>query len=526
MTSPSDSPSTSSSSSIPIPLKPGGAASAARSPTSLAGTSHRVAPYPRRQSVGALSSSAGGPGPALAPMSPDAGYPSMSASMSASVGSRDGAGAGGGAGAHRFYLPPPNSAERLPPMPGSDFGPQYSPLGPRPALSRTPSGPSSERDRYALGTPGGGGGSGGGVQLPPISSLGSASPSHGYQGAGAGSSAGSGSGTHMGPPASVRSPPSPVVYGHAPGASGLAGLRPSYDSGPAYVRGAGGGGRHSPPMSSPPLRSLLEIPEVPSMGRAYGAPDPGMGMGMVGMGGMGMGMQGMGMGMGAQGMGVGMGMGMQGGPGAMHGMGMQMHGHGVHGRARSHSAASAPGRYAPLPLETREDMEVAVGGSGQTRRLAHLMSEQKRRESINTGFEALRAALPSTSVTDSKALVLRKAVTHIAHLEALLRDAGIGIALGPGVGVGVGAATPTTLVGSIDISPPNQGRDVDADAADDVEMHSEADGARGGRGLGLGGAPAIPPAGGALGVDVGKDIDKVWEERVEDVSAEVRRTAV
>lgn len=45
--------------------------------------------------------------------------------------------------------------------------------------------------------------------------------------------------------------------------------------------------------------------------------------------------------------------------------------------------------------------------------------------SINTGFQALRVALPSAIPTDSKAIILRKAVSHITRLEALLHKAGI-----------------------------------------------------------------------------------------------------
>nr|ODN96122.1 hypothetical protein L204_03813 [Cryptococcus depauperatus CBS 7855] len=59
---------------------------------------------------------------------------------------------------------------------------------------------------------------------------------------------------------------------------------------------------------------------------------------------------------------------------------------------------------------------------GQSRRLAHLMSEQKRRESINLGFQSLRGSIPSSLPTDSKAVVLRKAVAHIGFLEDLLRQ--------------------------------------------------------------------------------------------------------
>jgi hypothetical protein len=44
-----------------------------------------------------------------------------------------------------------------------------------------------------------------------------------------------------------------------------------------------------------------------------------------------------------------------------------------------------------------------------------------KRRSINTGFQALRKVVPSASPTDSKAVILRKAAAHIAHLETLLR---------------------------------------------------------------------------------------------------------
>ncbi|WVQ70585.1 hypothetical protein IAR50_000104 [Cryptococcus sp. DSM 104548] len=96
---------------------------------------------------------------------------------------------------------------------------------------------------------------------------------------------------------------------------------------------------------------------------------------------------------------AGMGMGM--------GMGM--------GRQRSHS--SAPGFSRP----TTGEEEGKENAAGQSRRVAHLMSEQKRRESINSGFQALRTTVPTTSATDSKAIILKKAVAHINHLEGLLK---------------------------------------------------------------------------------------------------------
>ncbi|KAG0063579.1 hypothetical protein BGZ92_005955 [Podila epicladia] len=47
--------------------------------------------------------------------------------------------------------------------------------------------------------------------------------------------------------------------------------------------------------------------------------------------------------------------------------------------------------------------------------MAHILSEQKRREKINGGFDELK------SNTDSKATILRKAVDYILLLEDELR---------------------------------------------------------------------------------------------------------
>lgn len=41
--------------------------------------------------------------------------------------------------------------------------------------------------------------------------------------------------------------------------------------------------------------------------------------------------------------------------------------------------------------------------------------------SINSGFQALREALPTSLSTDSKAVILRKAVSRISYLEGLLQ---------------------------------------------------------------------------------------------------------
>ncbi|KAF9411507.1 hypothetical protein BGZ76_005334 [Entomortierella beljakovae] len=54
--------------------------------------------------------------------------------------------------------------------------------------------------------------------------------------------------------------------------------------------------------------------------------------------------------------------------------------------------------------------------------MAHILSEQKRREKINAGFEELKSVIPECAQnTDSKASVLRKAVDRILELEEELR---------------------------------------------------------------------------------------------------------
>ncbi|KAF9190917.1 hypothetical protein BGZ51_008066 [Haplosporangium sp. Z 767] len=59
---------------------------------------------------------------------------------------------------------------------------------------------------------------------------------------------------------------------------------------------------------------------------------------------------------------------------------------------------------------------------GSNRRLAHILSEQKRREKINGGFDELKSVIPDCSQnTDSKATILRKATAYILALEDELR---------------------------------------------------------------------------------------------------------
>ncbi|KAI8603907.1 hypothetical protein EDD21DRAFT_402449 [Dissophora ornata] len=59
---------------------------------------------------------------------------------------------------------------------------------------------------------------------------------------------------------------------------------------------------------------------------------------------------------------------------------------------------------------------------GPNRRLAHILSEQKRREKINGGFDELKSVIPDcVQNTDSKATILRKAVSYILLLEDELK---------------------------------------------------------------------------------------------------------
>ncbi|KAK9460082.1 uncharacterized protein V1516DRAFT_665597 [Lipomyces oligophaga] len=56
--------------------------------------------------------------------------------------------------------------------------------------------------------------------------------------------------------------------------------------------------------------------------------------------------------------------------------------------------------------------------SGSSRRVAHILSEQRRRESINGGFLVLKSSIPHCRGSqDSKAVILRKAVQYITSLE-------------------------------------------------------------------------------------------------------------
>ncbi|SJX64772.1 uncharacterized protein SRS1_15203 [Sporisorium reilianum f. sp. reilianum] len=107
--------------------------------------------------------------------------------------------------------------------------------------------------------------------------------------------------------------------------------------------------------------------------------------------------------------------------------------------AAPNQAASRPGTMAgmepPCPSSTLGVMPSAAAASSgvappassttntvnANRRVAHLLSEQKRRESINTGFEDLRQAIPACrDGQDSKATILKRALEYIRELESVV----------------------------------------------------------------------------------------------------------
>ncbi|KAN0064304.1 hypothetical protein ACQY0O_002495 [Thecaphora frezii] len=81
-----------------------------------------------------------------------------------------------------------------------------------------------------------------------------------------------------------------------------------------------------------------------------------------------------------------------------------------------------PGSVPAAPVSAPASTTAAATPSAN-RRVAHLLSEQRRRESINTGFEDLRQALPACrDGQDSKATVLRRAVEYIHELESIIQQ--------------------------------------------------------------------------------------------------------
>ncbi|KAG0012829.1 hypothetical protein BGZ80_011479 [Entomortierella chlamydospora] len=90
---------------------------------------------------------------------------------------------------------------------------------------------------------------------------------------------------------------------------------------------------------------------------------------------------------------------------------------------------SAPRKYhgrqprkAPAPTIDHQQVSGLREFVPPARRMAHILSEQKRREKINAGFEELKSVIPECAQnTDSKASILRKAVDRILELENELR---------------------------------------------------------------------------------------------------------
>ncbi|KAF9921490.1 hypothetical protein FBU30_008465 [Linnemannia zychae] len=83
---------------------------------------------------------------------------------------------------------------------------------------------------------------------------------------------------------------------------------------------------------------------------------------------------------------------------------------------------SAPRKYLGRQARKVPIMNEVKEATTPTRRMAHILSEQKRREKINGGFDELKSVIPECAEnTDSKATILRKAVDYICLLEDELR---------------------------------------------------------------------------------------------------------
>ncbi|KAF9937789.1 hypothetical protein BGZ67_000885 [Mortierella alpina] len=95
------------------------------------------------------------------------------------------------------------------------------------------------------------------------------------------------------------------------------------------------------------------------------------------------------------------------------------------------TTAMIPNSSHPHQASRQQDLPVAAAtashskqGStvGPNRRLAHILSEQKRREKINGGFDELKSVIPDCAENaDSKAMILKKATAYILLLEDELK---------------------------------------------------------------------------------------------------------
>ncbi|PWN97096.1 hypothetical protein FA09DRAFT_60539 [Tilletiopsis washingtonensis] len=81
----------------------------------------------------------------------------------------------------------------------------------------------------------------------------------------------------------------------------------------------------------------------------------------------------------------------------------------LHGYADEYGTSSAP--FTRPRALTAAEKRRGNSAASQSRRMAHLMSEQRRREHINQGFEELRSCVPTCGDgVESKATILRRAI--------------------------------------------------------------------------------------------------------------------
>ncbi|KAK9467397.1 hypothetical protein V1512DRAFT_261102 [Lipomyces arxii] len=83
-------------------------------------------------------------------------------------------------------------------------------------------------------------------------------------------------------------------------------------------------------------------------------------------------------------------------------------------RGDNRRPSSSPSSFKPQPKHGS-----VLKSRSSNRKSAHILSEQRRRETINDGFVELKSTIPHCNGTqDSKAVILRKAVHYISSLES------------------------------------------------------------------------------------------------------------
>lgn len=83
---------------------------------------------------------------------------------------------------------------------------------------------------------------------------------------------------------------------------------------------------------------------------------------------------------------------------------------------RLYDGSSQPASPSTPLRELLAGLEERDGTQPNNRKKAHVISEQKRREGINRGFEELRNLVPHARANDSKAAILCKAGIYIQQL--------------------------------------------------------------------------------------------------------------